>query len=42
VEGHRAHHHLHHYHPGTNFGVTLPLWDTFLGTRFVFANPKKP
>jgi sterol desaturase/sphingolipid hydroxylase (fatty acid hydroxylase superfamily) len=42
VEGHRAHHHIHHYHPETNFGVTSPLWDTILGTRFVLANHKKP
>lgn len=28
-------HHVHHYHPGTNFGVTTPLWDVLLGTRYV-------
>jgi sterol desaturase/sphingolipid hydroxylase (fatty acid hydroxylase superfamily) len=30
-----AAHHVHHYHPGTNFGVTTPLWDVLLGTRYV-------
>jgi 4-hydroxysphinganine ceramide fatty acyl 2-hydroxylase len=28
-------HHVHHYHPGSNFGVTTPLWDILLGTRYV-------
>jgi sterol desaturase/sphingolipid hydroxylase (fatty acid hydroxylase superfamily) len=28
-------HHVHHYHPDTNFGVTTPLWDVLLGTRYV-------
>ncbi len=28
-------HHIHHRHPGTNFGVTTPLWDILLGTRYV-------
>ena len=28
-------HHVHHHHPGTNFGVTTPLWDVLLGTRYV-------
>jgi sterol desaturase/sphingolipid hydroxylase (fatty acid hydroxylase superfamily) len=28
-------HHIHHYHPDTNFGVTTPLWDILLGTRYV-------
>ena len=28
-------HHVHHYHPGTNFGVTTPLWDVLLRTRYV-------
>lgn len=28
-------HHIHHYHPETNFGVTTLLWDTLLGTRYV-------
>lgn len=30
-----AAHHVHHYHPGTNFGLTTPLWDVLLGTRYV-------
>ncbi|MDI1253065.1 sterol desaturase family protein [Thermomonas sp.] len=28
-------HHVHHYHPDANFGVTTPLWDIVLGTRYV-------
>ena len=28
-------HHIHHHHPGSNFGVTTPLWDMLLGTRYV-------
>jgi|SRR5450432_104289 len=28
-------HHIHHYHPDTNFGVTTPLWDVLLGTQYV-------
>lgn len=27
-------HLIHHYHTYTNFGVTSPLWDIVLGTRF--------
>lgn len=27
-------HHIHHYHPDSNFGVTTPLWDVLLGTRY--------
>lgn len=30
-----AYHHIHHYHPRRNFGVTSPLWDVMLGTRYV-------
>jgi 4-hydroxysphinganine ceramide fatty acyl 2-hydroxylase len=30
-----AMHHIHHYHPDANFGVTTPLWDIILGTRYV-------
>ena len=29
-----ANHHIHHYHPDTNFGVTTPLWDIVLATRY--------
>jgi sterol desaturase/sphingolipid hydroxylase (fatty acid hydroxylase superfamily) len=28
-------HHVHHCHPDSNFGVTTPLWDVLLGTRYV-------
>jgi len=28
-------HHVHHYHPETNFGVTSSLWDVLLGTKYV-------
>lgn len=30
-----AYHHIHHYHPQRNFGVTSPLWDVLLGTRYI-------
>ena len=30
-----AHHHVHHYHPDSNFGLTTPLWDVLLGTSYV-------
>ena len=30
-----AAHHIHHFHPDKNFGVTSPLWDVLLGTRYV-------
>jgi len=29
-----ARHHIHHHHPDGNFGVTTPLWDHLLGTRY--------
>jgi len=29
-----ARHHIHHNHPGKNFGVTTALWDAILGTRY--------
>jgi sterol desaturase/sphingolipid hydroxylase (fatty acid hydroxylase superfamily) len=32
-----ASHHVHHHHPDRNFGVTSPLWDMVLGTRFKSA-----
>lgn len=28
-------HHIHHHHPDANFGVTSPLWDIVLRTRYV-------
>lgn len=33
-------HHVHHYHPESNFGVTTPLWDVLLGTKYV-RQPRK-
>jgi sterol desaturase/sphingolipid hydroxylase (fatty acid hydroxylase superfamily) len=33
-----AAHHIHHHHPDKNFGVTTPLWDVILGTRYVSAH----
>ena len=35
-----ANHLIHHYHPESNFGVTTPLWDTLLGTRYIIPNQK--
>jgi sterol desaturase/sphingolipid hydroxylase (fatty acid hydroxylase superfamily) len=39
-----AYHHIHHYHPDRNYGVTTPLWDILLGTRYVptqqFSGPR--
>ena len=34
-----AMHHIHHHHPGRNFGVTTPLWDIVLRTRYVRSQP---
>ncbi len=34
-----AHHHIHHHHADRNFGVTTPLWDIVLGTRYRHARP---
>ncbi len=34
-------HHIHHFHPETNFGVTTLLWDRLLGTRYVRV-PRAP
>ncbi|MGH8274649.1 MAG: sterol desaturase family protein [Gammaproteobacteria bacterium] len=36
-----ADHHIHHHHPECNFGVTTPLWDILLGTRYVRRQPEK-
>lgn len=33
-------HHIHHHHPDKNFGVTTPLWDIVLGTRYVSNRSK--
>lgn len=30
-----ANHHIHHYHPDSNFGVTSPLWDILLNTLYM-------
>ena len=35
-----ANHHIHHYHAETNFGVTTPLWDILIGTRYVSDNER--
>ena len=34
-------HHIHHFHPETNYGVTTLLWDVLLGTRYV-RKPRPP
>jgi sterol desaturase/sphingolipid hydroxylase (fatty acid hydroxylase superfamily) len=33
-------HHVHHYHPDSNFGVTTPFWDFVMSTRYDRSNPK--
>jgi sterol desaturase/sphingolipid hydroxylase (fatty acid hydroxylase superfamily) len=30
----RVHHHIHHYSPSTNFGVTTRFWDDVFGTTY--------
>ncbi len=35
-----SNHHIHHHHPDCNFGVTTPLWDIVLGTRYVPARAR--
>lgn len=35
LRGWAARHHVHHYHPDRNYGVTSALWDALLGTRYV-------
>jgi sterol desaturase/sphingolipid hydroxylase (fatty acid hydroxylase superfamily) len=35
-----ANHHIHHYHSESNFGVTTPLWDILLGTRYVWNHKR--
>jgi sterol desaturase/sphingolipid hydroxylase (fatty acid hydroxylase superfamily) len=32
-----SNHRIHHHHPDANFGVTTPLWDIVLGTKWVSA-----
>lgn len=36
-----ANHHIHHFHPDKNFGVSTPLWDIILGTRHVSGRATK-
>jgi sterol desaturase/sphingolipid hydroxylase (fatty acid hydroxylase superfamily) len=33
-------HHIHHFHPHSNFGVTTPLWDIVFRTRYVSARKR--
>lgn len=33
-----SYHHIHHRHPEKNFGVTTPLWDIVLNTRYVSSS----
>lgn len=35
-----AAHHIHHCHPHSNFGVTTPLWDIVMRTRYERHAPK--
>lgn len=35
-----AAHHVHHFHPERNFGVTSPLWDLLLRTQYISASAK--
>jgi sterol desaturase/sphingolipid hydroxylase (fatty acid hydroxylase superfamily) len=35
-----ARHHIHHHHPDKNFGVTTPLWDIVLNTRYASSSTK--
>jgi len=35
-----AHHLIHHRHTDANFGVTTPVWDVLLGTRYVYDRKK--
>ena len=35
-----AAHHVHHYHPDCNFGVTTPFWDFVMRTRYQRRDPK--
>ena len=37
-----ANHHIHHHHAGCNFGVTSPLWDIVLRTRYVPSRTRGP
>lgn len=35
-----AAHHVHHRHPDSNFGVTTPLWDFVMRTRYARRGPE--
>ena len=35
-----ANHHIHHYHAETNFGVTTPMWDILIGTRYIYDHKR--
>jgi Fatty acid hydroxylase superfamily. len=35
-----AHHLIHHRHTNANFGVTTPMWDMLLGTRYAYDRKK--
>jgi sterol desaturase/sphingolipid hydroxylase (fatty acid hydroxylase superfamily) len=35
-----AAHHVHHFHPERNFGVTSPVWDLLLRTQYISASAK--
>ena len=35
-----AHHLIHHRHTDSNFGVTTPVWDVLLGTRYEYDRNK--
>ena len=35
-----AAHHIHHFHAGSNFGVTSPLWDFLLQTRYMSSRKR--
>ena len=35
-----AAHHVHHFHPERNFGVTSPIWDLLLRTQYISASAK--
>ncbi|HXS73394.1 MAG TPA: sterol desaturase family protein [Rhodanobacteraceae bacterium] len=37
-----AAHHVHHYHPERNFGVTSPLWDLLLRSQYISAAKLAP
>jgi sterol desaturase/sphingolipid hydroxylase (fatty acid hydroxylase superfamily) len=36
-----SHHLIHHRHADTNFGVTTPVWDALLGTRYAYDHKRQ-